>query len=271
MLAPTTLQPSWATSWATSLTLDDARPDRSALYISDCPDEEWELEKAKEYGGLLRKRPFHATEWDLSELKPTFGSFGDALGVDIDASTDPRQTMDTVAGLLARAALPEALSMQISEDALWLTSQWKALCPSARAIRVQLEVFGENTCARWHQDHFVGRAIVSYNGAVGTAYTSDGNVDFWQLSHGGNNEAIIRNAEVIEHVGVGDLLLIKGTKFPGRGRAQPLVHKSPEKRYHADGTVLNRLVLKVRACTRRCLCTRMATLHIPALVPAIAC
>ena len=45
---------------------------------------------------------------------------------------------------------------------------------------------------------------------------------------------------------VGDLLLIKGTQFAGAyGGAYGLVHKSPEKWYHADGRIVNRLLLKL--------------------------
>ena len=40
-------------------------------------------------------------------------------------------------------------------------------------------------------------AIVSYTGSVGTEYTSDANVDFWQLRHGGDNQSIIRDAEKV--------------------------------------------------------------------------
>ena len=74
-------------------------------------------------------------------------------------------------------------------------------------------------------------------------YSHDENVDFSQLHDGGKNERIIRDAEAVEAVGVGDILFIKGVEFP-RGPAG-LVHKSPQKRYHADGRVVNRLLLKV--------------------------
>ena len=126
---------------------------------------------------------------------------------------------------------------------------WGELCPEARELEVKLEIFGENTCARWHQDHFVGRAICSYTGAVGTSYTRSSNVNFWELEHCGNNECIIHDKERIESVAVGDLLMIKGTKYPQLS-STALVHKSPDKRYDAStGAILNRLVLKVDLIT----------------------
>ena len=42
-----------------------------------------------------------------------------------------------------------------------------AMCPFARELEFKLEVFGENSCSRWHQDKYAGRAIVSYTGHVG--------------------------------------------------------------------------------------------------------
>ena len=104
-------------------------------------------------------------------------------------------------------------------------------------------MFGENSCSRWHQDHYAGRAIVSYTGEVGTEYTGDDNVNFKAQMGGGDNSAIIKCGDGIERVDVGDILFIKGVKFP-QGAAG-LVHKSPEPRYHADGRVVHRLLLKV--------------------------
>ena len=60
----------------------------------------------------------------------------------------------------------------------------------------------------------MGRAIVSYTGEVGTEYTDDGNVDFWELKNCGNNAHIIRDASHVRNVGVGDILFMKGTKWP---------------------------------------------------------
>lgn len=69
--------------------------------------------------------------------------------------------------------------------------------------------------------------------------------------HCGKCEKCIHDATQTASVAVGDLLLIKGTRFPGvadnglAGVANALVHKSPEKRFDAAGEIINRLVLKV--------------------------
>ena len=117
------------------------------------------------------------------------------------------------------------------------------MCSSARKLEVKLEIFGDNLCSRWHRDRFVGRAIVSYTGSIGTEYTRDSNVDFDELENCGNADCLIYDKKEIESIEVGDMLFIKGTEFP-RG-AKGLVHKSPDIVYHPDGRIVNRLVLKV--------------------------
>jgi hypothetical protein len=165
------------------------------------------------------------------------------------SNKSPMLFEQTVHGLLNSASLPAKLSDQLREDACTMGKIWGKLCPEARELEVKLEIFGENTCARWHQDHFVGRAICSYTGTVGTSYTRSSNVNFWELEHCGNNECIIHDKERIESVAVGDLLLIKGTKYPQLS-STALVHKSPDKRYDVStGAILNRLVLKVDLIT----------------------
>ena len=59
-----------------------------------------------------------------------------------------------------------------------------------------------------------------------------------------SQQHIIHDAGEICAAEVGDVLFMKGLRYPGAG-AKGLTHKSPEKRYHADGRVVNRLVLKV--------------------------
>eukprot|EP00966_Prymnesium_polylepis_P055611 1286105-Prymnesium_polylepis.1 len=148
--------------------------------------------------------------------------------------------------ILAEAQFPPALSDQILNDGVSMGLTLGSIFPTAREIEIKLEIFGENTCARWHQDNFAARALVSYTGPVGTEYTKDSNVDFWELTHCGKNSCVIRDPAEVKRVGVGDFLLIKGTQFAFvHGGASGLVHKSPEKVYHDDGRILNRLVLKL--------------------------
>jgi len=68
-------------------------------------------------------------------------------------------------------------------------------------------------------------------------------VNFWELEHKGTNERIIRDISEIHSAGVGDILFIKGVKYPDPVKG--LIHRSPEAQYHDSGLVRNRLVLKV--------------------------
>merc|ERR1712187_64933 len=106
----------------------------------------------------------------------------------------------------------------------------------------KLEVFGTSRCGRWHQDAYVARAIVSYNG-TGTEYTNDANIEFYELNHCGNNGHILKDKSGSRFVSCGDILLIKGLYFPSAERG--LVHKSPELEYHENGALKQRLCLKI--------------------------
>ena len=100
------------------------------------------------------------------------------------------QLIAAIDRILSQAQLPKLLSEQIRLDASQIGCTIACLCPSSKHLTVKLEIFGKNSCSRWHIDHYVGRAIVSYTGEVGTEYTRDTNVDFWELKHCGNNECV---------------------------------------------------------------------------------
>ena len=157
----------------------------------------------------------------------------DSVAAELDAA---------VGALLIKAALPAPLSHQIYRDACSIGRAVAAMCASTRALEVRLEVAGANSCARWHLDKFVGRALTSYTGVIGTEYTRDENVDFWELHNCGNNDHILHDTDQVDAIDVGDILFIKGSAYEG---GKPLVHRSPAKTFHADGRVLNRLLLKV--------------------------
>jgi hypothetical protein len=212
--------------------------------------EAWLQPRSSQHGGLLVKRPFHGRFDEFqAQVDEAVERFGDDEALCTTMVHDGVQEdvlpklQESVGALLAQAVLPAALGDQIRRDAFALGPVVASLCPSASSIDVKLEILGENSCARWHQDRYVARAIVSYSGSIGTEYTSHANVDFWELYNCGHNECVIRDVRGICSVDVGDFFFIKGTKFPTG--ANGLVHKSPMKRYHADGRVVNRLLLKL--------------------------
>jgi len=223
----------------------------AALFVAESVDE-WVRPQSLAHNGLLVKRPFDG-KWDAlaRDIDDSASRIGETEGLTCKVENGSpgllsARLRDSVRQLLAVADLPPPLSEQIISDAQVMGVAFGSMCPTARQLEVKLEIIGRNTCARWHQDHFVGRAITTYTGHSGTVYTRDDNVDFWELTHCGKNECVIRDADLIESVGVGDILFIKGTQFSSVfGGANGLVHKSPEKDYHEDGRIVNRLVLKI--------------------------
>ena len=217
----------------------NAVADSSALFVADAGLEDWLYPQSAQHSGLLFKRPFCGAYDDLhphvdaamwrfhkSELKSGYGVMRAVKnGNPADLATGLHTSIEA---LLAEAKLPEALSKQIYHDACSLGKVVGCMCPFARELEFKLEIFGENSCSRWHQDKYAGRAIVSYTGHVGTEYTSHANVNFWELNNCGNNKHIIQDDDQIFAVNVGDMLFIKGTLYPSGSNG--LVHKAPEKR-----------------------------------------
>lgn len=200
---------------------------------------DWAQNQGLRHQGLLVKRPFHG-KWDSlqseidSAINTRFSTrFGPEPSLHKRVLNDGRSSLTTqlpacVDEMLATASLPAPLSKQIRADALSIGKTLAFICPSARALDVKLEVFGEVTCSRWHRDHYVGRAIVSYTGITGTEYTSEENVDLDKLRRFNQrfaeemasssddpvdigNEGIIKEPDKVKSVEVGDILLMKGT------------------------------------------------------------
>lgn len=210
---------------------------------------QWLSPEADCHQGLRVARPMDPGHWQpLADLLwSTAPEQQDSLRYE-EVSLD---TLDGDAAIQARlqaaahavsSGLPPVLAEIVRNDALALADASRKLVPRPNQITMKLELFGTSTCARWHQDNYVSRALVSYN-CSGTAYTEDSNVDFKELFYCGNNDCIIRDKARIRNVNVGDLVLIKGTKFPGK--AQGLVHKSADVQYHTNGLVQSRILLKV--------------------------
>ena len=203
-----------------------------------------------QHSGLLVQRPFNGKydefQSDIDDAVDRFG-MGQGLSTIIMNEGNEEQQLQQLCqatrALLPDAALPDPITKQIYSDTCALGKIVGCLIPSARKIVIKLEMFGASSCSRWHRDNYVGRAIVSYTGKVGTEYTSDDNVNFWELENCGNNDHIIQDLRQIRAVDTGDFLFIKGTNYP-RG-AKGIVHKSPANCYHKDGRIINRLILKV--------------------------
>jgi len=182
------------------------------------------------------------------------GALGSTEATDEDVQVvnneDPNESLESnlsksaqrlVAPLL-NLGLPECLIQQIQTDAQEVGATVAKMLPTTERLILKVEIMGEGICSRWHRDNYVARAIITYNGR-GTEMLRHDNVNFWELENCGNNAHIVRDSSEVFAAGTGDILFIKGLKFPGE--VNGLVHKSPDKRYHADGKIMNRLVLKV--------------------------
>ena len=177
-----------------------------AVRVQGDDGEYHDLHTPERYKGKLMKR---------HSLQPRFGPRLTFIRQQITLEGPdawPADLLDGIASLCREVALPAPLSQQIQIDAFSIASVLGAL-HADRELEVKLEVCGEDRCIRWHQDCFVSRAIVSYTGVEGTKYTSDSNVNFWELDNCGNADHLIYDKKEIKSIDVGDILFIKGKKY----------------------------------------------------------
>jgi len=221
----------------------------STMFICSSLDQ-WHSLQADNYQGLRVVRPMDPLQWQF--VADRFSEMhGEGImlhlhkeTIDLDSSDgeDSLQLKFLDAATAVSQGLEPPLAMLVSQDAQALASATRKLVPQAKQLIMKLELFGTNSCLRWHTDWYVCRSIVSYNFCA-LEYTADSNVDFYAFENGGENEDIIRDTSRIQSAGVGDMVLIKGNKFPGKAKC--LVHKSPELTWYDNGRVKTRLVLKV--------------------------
>jgi len=232
--------------------------DSFPIFVADRV-EDWVQEQSYAYDGLLVKRS-NFKDWShiQEHVDRAFvnGEFGQERSVTL-ARVENSNDADVLRGRfkcaaavaatkLAAIGLPNDINQQIASDFCELGPVAGLLCPDGSDVKVSLNVMAEDVCKRWHRDYYMGRGIVSYTGVTGTMHTSYSNVDEWELENCGNNDCVIKDKQHIKSVDVGDMLFIKGRHFPRlRKGSKGLIHKSAELKYLDDGTLLNRLVLKV--------------------------
>lgn len=217
--------------------------------------EEWLQPKGAEYPGLLVQRPQyrHGLQQIVDKLA-RLRVFGDEETVAEEvAITRDRKTNKGLApdlskkahhliSLAVRHGLPKDLGCQIQQDCEQIGKVLANLVPTAKRLFLKLDIVGENSCSRWHRDRYVGRAVVSYN-CTGTKYVDTDVVNLKSLESRGETAPIIQDESQVLYAQLGDILFMKGTEFPTSPKG--LVHSAPEKCWHADGSVKNRLLLKV--------------------------
>jgi len=219
--------------------------------------QDWVRPVCDEYRGLLVRR---TPTWDPHAIQPcsdflyehfrdAFAGVSDRFFQSVPATGDPSQLSSS----LSRAArqliaplledgLPGTFGEQLTSDCLELGMVVARMLPGAKELVLKIEIVKDNACFRWHQDNYVARALCTYS-CCGTECVHHDHVDLWELDHCGRNAHVVREPSQVRSIDVGDLLFIKGKKFPGA--AAGLVHRSPDCRHHPDGRVMTRLCLKV--------------------------
>ena len=146
--------------------------------------------------------------------------------------------------------MPGVFRDAVKQDAEALAALITSLCPRVPWMNLSTEIVGRNSCSRWHQDNYVGRAIITYTGP-GTWAVDDKSVCFDQIERtvhaptDVSNEAVVPRFESIHRAPTNAVLLMKGKQWPGI-RGTGLTHKSPDVRRDAKGEPeCLRFVLKV--------------------------
>lgn len=196
--------------------------------------------RSKAYRALLVRRPqkLHNIQRAVDQLakwgrfRPDDDSAREVVEASLEFELDLADKAHHLASLAVQAGLPHALGLQIEEDFVKLGAVLTNLVPFKRAC-LSLNIVGENSCSRWHRDHDIGRGLITYN-SRGTQF----------VDHQGNLSAgFVPHQSWVHSAKAGDILFMKGTKFPASPNG--LVHRSPPVCWHEDGTVVNRLLLKI--------------------------
>lgn len=178
----------------------------------------------------------------LSEMSNACNTTLSSQKKEADLALELSKKAHSLVSFAVQHGLPKNLGSQIRQDFEHIGTVLPSLVPTAEKMILKLDIMGEHVCTRWHRDNYVGRAVVSYN-SCGTMYVHNDHVDLHELEHGGLNPAIVPDESYAFSAGVGDILFIKGALLPDTPNG--LIHKAPVVRYHADGSIVNRLVLKV--------------------------
>jgi len=228
-----------------------------------CKDiEDWLQPKGNAFRALLVERPA-VRSWlkgqpeiqeDVDKLEKSV-AFGDENSAQEEVNIPCEKAEECIALLSKKAqclaafavkhGLPKDLGRQIQQDFEEIGSVLVKLVPTAKRVTLKLDLMGANGCSRWHQDHYIGRAVITYN-SCGTQYVGHDNVNFSHFGHGGTCKDIVPDESRIFSAKVGDILFMKGLVFPGTPNG--LIHRSPPFLKHEDGTAVNRLLLNTNQC-----------------------
>lgn len=223
-----------------------------ALVVKNLDD--WLQPSADDYQALLIQRPQNRSElqWYIDDLEER-QAWGREMSCDetvhlcgnpdVETFTaDLHAKAEKLVAFAVKGGLPKDSAGKIEEDFKQIGSTLYKMCPSANHMYLKLDIMGLNGCSRWHRDQYMGRAVVSYN-SCGTQIVKEDDVDHKAFVTVGKKDGIVPDASKIVSVNVGDILFMKGAKYPTSPNG--LIHRSPPARFHKNGTAVNRLLLKV--------------------------
>ncbi|KAJ1466744.1 hypothetical protein T484DRAFT_1987687 [Baffinella frigidus] len=176
-------------------------------------------------------------------------------GVPVSGLDDVRAACARVTSALPAGAFRDAMRADAEALSALLL---RLVCPDyAPWLTLQVDIIGHNACSRWHQDNYVGRAMITYVGPS-TWLVDDRSVryDQFQATQGTpsavSDPRIVPDYESIHMPPPNAVVLIKGRLWPGIRGGVGITHKAPNMRTDARGDpVIKRLMLKVDLAVQR--------------------
>lgn len=243
----------------------------STVIYSCSSFDQWHLQNEKYKGYILeRKWPTDGREkfqplvellcWENQKLQTSLGRPTFERGVDIEKhvhlpskTTDReletmlRSTAQELTNALSSLPIPGVFRNLANELFAMLEDDTVAIGKSLSKLGypeliVKIETFGENRCARWHRDYYIGRAICTYNG-VATEFQEDNNVNFANFESSSNamNDKCPIDPKRTGQIRAGDILFMRGSRDSCGG----LIHRSPIPERWPNGDAVRRFCLKI--------------------------
>ena len=222
--------------------------------------EQWVAGQQESIGCFSGEQLFIGTETrgqDASNLRPSKRAKLLSTMPDVERQRDVDESVQVACERVV-AKLPPALRGPMSDDARALAELLMRLCPGTEAwLTIQVEIVGAlGACSRWHQDRYIGRAIITYAGE-GTWCVDDASVRYDQFAQTYGMPMEESDARIVPEPGCihmptpNAVVLMKGNEWPGI-RGVGLTHRAPDVRCSADGEPeIKRLVLKADLAAKR--------------------
>ena len=122
------------------------------------------------------------------------------------------------------SVLDPATYPKLTKDVALLLQRFAEVTYS-KEQQLLFKVVDTNMCRRFHTDVNDLRMLCTYSGP-GTQWLTNDNVNTKALSSRSENARIVRDEARIRQAGAGDVVLLKGSAYPGEN-TRAVVHRSP--------------------------------------------